>query len=107
MIDLRISWELPHWLYWVLLLIGPLIVMFFVWRAERRGDTPSGGTVPMEEEGNALDYLPGNALTRFIDAVSGFTGRYVAYLARCAAPLHLFRRGPGPLRVQLADQLGP
>ncbi|WP_440996333.1 TRAP transporter large permease subunit [Arhodomonas sp. SL1] len=84
MIDLRISWELPHWLYWVLLLIGPLIVMFFVWRAERRGDTPSGGTVPMEEEGNALDYLPGNALTRFIDAISGFTGRYVAYWALLA-----------------------
>lgn len=79
MIDLQISWELPHWLYWSLILFGPLVVMFFVERSHRKGGTVTGGT---EEgpEGVSREFVPpGNVITRVIDAISGFSGRYVAY----------------------------
>lgn len=79
MIDLRITWVMPHWLYWSLLLLGPLIVMWMVNRSHRKGAEISATTEAIPE-GAPPDYVPpGNAVTRVIDAISGFTGRYVAY----------------------------
>ncbi|MBA1149221.1 TRAP transporter large permease subunit [Ectothiorhodospiraceae bacterium WFHF3C12] len=79
MIDLQISWELPHWLYWSLILFGPLVVMFFVERSYRKGGTVTGGTEEGPEAVAREFAPPGNAATRVIDAISGFSGRYVAY----------------------------
>ncbi len=80
MIDLRITWEMPHWLYWGLLLIGPLVAMFFVNRSFRRGQQATsniGEDLPEDEDKEPPP--PGNAVTRAIDAMSGYSGRYIAY----------------------------
>lgn len=85
MIDLQLTWQLPHWLYWSLLLLGPLVVMFLVDRSYRRGVRPTGGaeaviedSVPGAESSSKIN-VSGNLVTRIADRVSGFTGRYVAY----------------------------
>jgi len=80
--NLDIEFVLPHWLYWSVLLLLPLIVMFFVDRSFRLGGTIDGGDtaeVPAGEAPEVGFQAPGNALTRVIDRVSGFSGRYVAY----------------------------
>lgn len=80
--NLEINFVLPHWLYWSVLLLLPLVVMFFVDRSFRLGGTVSGGDtaeIPAGEAPEVGFQAPGNALTRVIDRVSGFSGRYVAY----------------------------
>jgi len=79
--NLQVSFVLPHWLYWSLLLVLPLVVMLFVDRSFRRGGTVSGSTTAEVPIGGADgDYRPpGNGFSRVIDKVSGFAGRYVAY----------------------------
>ncbi len=83
MIDLQLTWQLPHWLYWSLLLVGPLVVMYLVDRSFRRGGTVSGGDATAEvapgPESTGSVAVPGNAVTAVADRISGFTGRYVAY----------------------------
>ncbi|SHE79657.1 TRAP transporter, DctM subunit [Modicisalibacter ilicicola DSM 19980] len=90
--DLQINFVLPHWFYWSVLLVLPLVVMLFVDRSFRRGGTVSGATTggaPAAEQDT--DYHPpGNALTRVIDKVSGFTGRYVAYWSLIAPLVYCY-----------------
>jgi tripartite ATP-independent transporter DctM subunit len=84
--NLEVNFTLPHWLYWSVLLLTPLLVMFFVQRSFRRG-APAQGIVADEtpqQPGQVAQAAPGNALTRGIDALSGFTGRYVGYWALIA-----------------------
>jgi tripartite ATP-independent transporter DctM subunit len=85
MIELQLTWQLPHWLYWSLLLLGPLAVMFLVNRSYRRGGVPSGGAEgeatgesPGTESTGHVS-VPGNLVTRVADGISGYAGRYVAY----------------------------
>ncbi|MFT8086128.1 hypothetical protein ACMYMX_23190, partial [Salmonella enterica subsp. enterica serovar Enteritidis] len=70
MIDLQLTWQLPHWLYWSLLLIGPLVVMYLVDRSYRHGKVPSGGAeaeatgeAPGPESTSHVS-VPGNPVTR-------------------------------------------
>ncbi|WP_348814721.1 TRAP transporter large permease subunit [Halomonas sp. H10-59] len=79
--NLQIDFVLPHWLYWAVLAGLPLIVMLLVDRSFRRGGEVSGGDtaetpVATSEQAYAA---PGNVVTRGIDRISGFAGRYVAY----------------------------
>lgn len=85
MIELDINWILPHWLYWSILVFGPLLVMYLVDRSFRRGgavtgggDQPSSEIAPGPESTGRVP-VHGNLVTRIADRVSGFTGRYVAY----------------------------
>lgn len=96
MIDLQINWILPHWLYYLVLLGGPLLVMYFVNRSFRRGGTVTGDvsgadaeTAPGPQSTGHVD-VPGNALTRVADRISGFTGRYVAYWSLIAPFVYAF-----------------
>ena len=41
--NFEIDFVLPHWLYWSVLLLLPLVVMFFVDRSFRRGGHIDGG----------------------------------------------------------------
>lgn len=85
--NLDIEFVLPHWLYWSVLLLLPLVVMFFVNRSFRRGGTVSGSDtveVPAGLEVAAVFKPPGNLFTALVDRVSGFSGRYVAYWALIA-----------------------
>ncbi|MEC9482075.1 MAG: TRAP transporter large permease subunit [Halomonas sp.] len=79
--NLQVNFTLPHWIYWLVLLVLPLVVMFFVERSLRRGGTVSGAATSEVPGGEQRDTYrpPGNGLTRVIDAISGFSGRYVAY----------------------------
>jgi len=85
MIDLQLTWQLPHWLYWSVLLLGPLAVMGLVDRSYRRGGVPSRGTEPHATspsdapQSTSQLRVPGNQVTRLADRISGFTGRFVAY----------------------------
>ncbi|QOR38920.1 TRAP transporter large permease subunit [Billgrantia diversa] len=85
--NLEINFVLPHWLYWAVLLVLPLVVMFFVARSFRRGGTISGGDtaeLPVTEGYSEAYAPPGNVLTKTIDRISGFAGQYVAYWALIA-----------------------
>ncbi|MGM0521514.1 MAG: TRAP transporter large permease subunit [Pseudomonadota bacterium] len=85
--NLDIEFVLPHWLYWSVLLILPLVVMFLVDRSFRRGGTISGGDtaeVPPGQEVEVAYQPPGNLFTYVVDRLSGFSGRYVAYWALIA-----------------------
>ncbi|MCW4148148.1 MULTISPECIES: TRAP transporter large permease subunit [Halomonadaceae] len=85
--NLDIEFVLPHWLYWSVLLLLPLVVMFFVDRSFRRGATVSGGDtaeIPAGEATNVAYQPPGNVFTTIVDRLSGFSGRYVAYWALIA-----------------------
>ncbi|MCL7939864.1 TRAP transporter large permease subunit [Halomonas sp. ATCH28] len=85
--NLDIEFVLPHWLYWSVLLLLPLVVMFFVDRSFRRGGTISGGDtaeVPAGQEVEVAYQPPGNLFTAIVDRLSGFSGRYVAYWALIA-----------------------
>jgi TRAP-type C4-dicarboxylate transport system permease small subunit len=96
MIDFQINWILPHWLYYVVLLGGPLLVMFFVDRSFRRGGTVTGGAesvsaeVAPGPESTGKVAIPGNLVTRTADRISGFTGRYVAYWSLIAPCVYTF-----------------
>ncbi|TDX26075.1 tripartite ATP-independent transporter DctM subunit [Modicisalibacter xianhensis] len=90
--NLQVNFVLPHWVYWLVLLALPLIVMWLVDRSFRRGGTVSGNTtaeVPAGEE-EGVYRPPGNALTRIIDKISGFTGRYVAYWSLIAPLVYCY-----------------
>ncbi|SFI22881.1 TRAP transporter large permease subunit [Modicisalibacter xianhensis] len=90
--NLQVNFVLPHWVYWLVLLALPLIVMWLVDRSFRRGGTVSGNTtaeVPVGEEEDVYR-PPGNALTRIIDKISGFTGRYVAYWSLIAPLVYCY-----------------
>lgn len=90
--NLQVNFVLPHWVYWLVLLALPLIVMWLVDRSFRRGGTVSGNTtaeVPVGEE-EGVYRPPGNALTRIIDKISGFTGRYVAYWSLIAPLVYCY-----------------
>ena len=85
--NLDIEFVLPHWLYWSVLLVLPLVVMFLVDRSFRRGGTISGGDtaeVPAGQEVEVAYQPPGNLFTAIVDRLSGFSGRYVAYWALIA-----------------------
>ncbi|SEM07236.1 TRAP transporter large permease subunit [Halomonas daqiaonensis] len=85
--NLDIEFVLPHWLYWSVLLILPLVVMFFVDRSFRRGGAIDGGDtaeVPPGQEVEVAYQPPGNLFTNVVDRISGFSGRYVAYWALIA-----------------------
>ncbi|MDT8880275.1 TRAP transporter large permease subunit [Halomonas saccharevitans] len=85
--NLDIEFVLPHWLYWSVLLLLPLVVMFFVDRSFRRGGIISGGDtaeVPAGQEVEVAYQPPGNLFTAIVDRLSGFSGRYVAYWALIA-----------------------
>ncbi|HKJ94525.1 MAG TPA: TRAP transporter large permease subunit [Gammaproteobacteria bacterium] len=82
--NLQVNFVLPHWLYWSVLLIGPLVVMVLVNRSFRRGGTVSGTSTEEVPTAGEMPEAPGNAFTRLADAVSGFTGRYVGYWALIA-----------------------
>lgn len=90
--NLQVNFVLPHWVYWSVLLALPLIVMFLVDRSLRRGGKVSGtatAEVPSTEEEVAFR-APGNALSRGIDKISGFTGRYVAYWSLIAPLVYCY-----------------
>ena len=85
--NLEIDFVLPHWLYWSVLLLLPLVVMFCVDRSFRRGGRIDGGDtaeVPAGEEVEIGYQPPGNLFTAIVDRISGFSGRYVAYWALIA-----------------------
>ncbi|MCS4505205.1 hypothetical protein KBTX_00822 [wastewater metagenome] len=82
--NLQVNFVLPHWLYWSVLLIGPLVVMFMVDRSFRRGGTVSGTSTEEVPTAGEVPEAPGNAITRLADTISGFTGRYVGYWAMIA-----------------------
>ena len=91
--NLQVNFILPHWLYWLVLLALPLVVMWLVDRSFRRGGTVSGSTtaeIPAGSEDGAGYRPPGNALTRVIDKISGFTGRYVAYWSLIAPLVYCY-----------------
>lgn len=79
--NLDIEFVLPHWLYWSVLALLPLVVMACVDRSFRRGAVVSGGdTAELPGEAPVERYRPpGNRFTAAVDRVSGFFGRYVAY----------------------------
>lgn len=79
--NLQINFILPHWLYWSVLALLPLLVMLMVDRSFRRGATVSGGnTGEIPEASDDPGYHPpGNRMVAVIDGISGFAGRYVAY----------------------------
>ncbi|CAM3870107.1 TRAP transporter large permease subunit [Vreelandella rituensis] len=77
--NLEINFVLPHWLYWSVLIFLPLVVMFFVERSFRRGETVSGSDTPEVLVTDTGYKAPGNFFTTGIDGISGFFGRYVAY----------------------------
>ncbi|MCA1768512.1 MAG: TRAP transporter large permease subunit [Halomonas sp.] len=85
--NFEINFVLPHWVYWSVLLLLPLVVMFFVDRSFRRGGTIDGGEiaeVPPGQEVEVTYQPPGNLFTNIVDRLSGFSGRYVAYWALIA-----------------------
>ncbi|NOG32123.1 TRAP transporter large permease subunit [Halomonas sp. TBZ9] len=85
--NFEINFVLPHWLYWSVLGLLPLVVMFFVNRSFRLGGKVDGGDIaeiPAGQEVAATYHPPGNLFTRLADGVSGFAGRYVAYWALIA-----------------------
>ncbi|MFY0992563.1 TRAP transporter large permease subunit [Halomonas sp. C05BenzN] len=85
--NLDINFILPHWLYWSVLFLLPLLVMWLVDRSFRRGGTISGGDtaeVPAGEEAAIAFQAPGNLFTAAVDRISAFFGRYVAYWALIA-----------------------
>ncbi|MGM0542939.1 MAG: TRAP transporter large permease subunit [Pseudomonadota bacterium] len=85
--NLEINFILPHWLYWSVLFLLPLLVMWLVDRSFRRGATVSGGDtaeIPAGEAPEAAYQPPGNLFTVAVDRISGFFGRYVAYWALIA-----------------------
>ncbi|WP_029010484.1 TRAP transporter small permease subunit [Azospirillum halopraeferens] len=90
---------LPHWLYWGALLLFPLVYMLFAgWRERRPGTghgTGDGVTAAdLDETAGAksriLASLPGNRFTRFADALSQFTGVFVAYWTVIAVLVYFF-----------------
>ncbi|QNI02837.1 TRAP transporter large permease subunit [Halomonas sp. SH5A2] len=85
--NFEINFILPHWLYWSVLFLLPLLVMWLVDRSFRRGATVSGGDTAEIPAGEAVEVAyqpPGNLFTAVIDRISGFFGRYVAYWALIA-----------------------
>ncbi|OAZ96104.1 TRAP transporter large permease subunit [Halomonas sp. G11] len=85
--NFEINFILPHWLYWSVLFLLPLLVMWLVDRSFRRGATVSGGDtaeIPAGEVPEVAYQPPGNLFTAVIDRISGFFGRYVAYWALIA-----------------------
>ena len=84
--NLDIDFVLPHWLYWAVLALLPLVVMFCVDRSFRRGAVVSGGdTAEIPAEAPVERYHPpGNVFTAVSDSISGFFGRYVAYWSMIA-----------------------
>ncbi|MEA3252653.1 MAG: TRAP transporter large permease subunit [Pseudomonadota bacterium] len=84
--NLDIDFVLPHWLYWAVLALLPLVVMFCVDRSFRRGAVVSGGdTAEIPGEAPVARYHPpGNVFTAVSDRISGFFGRYVAYWSMIA-----------------------
>lgn len=89
MIDLQITFTLPHWMYWGGLLLFPLVMMWAVRRAERRAGPRDPDEPLLSEQIEErvfhdrdldLDALHvENAFTRFADRLSTFTGVFVAY----------------------------
>ena len=87
----HLDFVLPHWLYWGGLLLFPLAFMLIVYLreqqmspAQRDAEAAEAKVLDFVEEGiNPQDHLerlaPGNAVTRFIDGLSMFTGVFVAY----------------------------
>jgi len=96
MIDLELTWQLPHWLYWSLLVLGPLPVMWLVDRSYRRGGTPTGGAESVSDdvapgpESTSHVSVSGNAVSQVADRISGFTGRYVAYWSLIAPFIYTY-----------------
>lgn len=82
---ITVGFVMPHWLYWSLLIVVPPILMFLVWRTEKKARQAR-----VLDEELALDVLaeadpvlhaPGNAFTRALDWISNKTGMFVALWA--------------------------
>lgn len=90
--NFEVNFVLPHWLYWSFLLIGPLVAIYLVQRSFRRGQTPTGVTAEEAAPVGTGETLPapGNAFTRYVDTISGFTGRFVGYWALIAPFIYTY-----------------
>ena len=90
--NFEVNFVLPHWLYWSFLLIGPLVALYLINRSFRRGQTPTGVTAEEAAPVGTGETVrpPGNAFTRYVDAISGFTGRFVGYWALIAPFIYTY-----------------
>jgi len=77
MINADIEFVLPHWLYWGGLVAFPLVYMLlirFLGTAQAEdADVPAG----YERYKNVI--IPRTSFTRWVDGISDFAGRFVAY----------------------------
>ncbi len=85
MTGITVGFVMPHWLYWGLLVVVPLILMVLARQSEKKRPP-----LPVADEELALDVLaeedpvmhvPGNAVTRALDWISNQTGTFVALWA--------------------------
>ena len=94
----HLRFELPHWLYWGGLLSFPLFYMVALRLAGRKRKTAEAVVVELADEiegdvnptGHIDRYAPGNWLTRQIDALSVFTGAFVAYWTVIAVVVYFY-----------------
>ena len=89
------SFVLPHWLYWGALLLFPLAYILVAGWRERRHDAGEAVTAAdLDDQAGAksriLASIPGNRFTRFADALSQFTGVFVAYWTVIAVLVYFF-----------------
>jgi len=83
--EITVGFVMPHWAYWSLMIVVPLVLMFLIRRAEKKAKSAA---VPDEElaldvlaEEDPSTHAPGNAVTRVLDWISNQTGTFVALWA--------------------------
>ena len=94
----ELRFALPHWIYWGGLAAFPLVYMAVLRLSGRRrttqGDALAATADRIERDvnptGHVERYAPGNWLTRQIDALSVFTGSFVAYWTVIAVVVYFY-----------------
>ncbi|MGQ9369998.1 TRAP transporter small permease subunit [Azospirillum sp. ST 5-10] len=89
------SFVLPHWLYWGALLLFPLVYIALAgWREHRHAAEEGITAADLDDQAGAksriLASIPGNRFTRAVDALSQFTGVFVAYWTVIAVLVYFF-----------------
>ncbi|SDG46184.1 TRAP-type mannitol/chloroaromatic compound transport system, small permease component [Limimonas halophila] len=88
MFDADIEFVLPHWLYWGGLIAFPLVYMLIV---RIRGAGAAGEEdVPEGHERFKDVLIPTTLFTRWVDGISDFMGRFVAYWTVIAVVVYFY-----------------
>jgi len=87
MFETDINFVLPHWAYWGGLLAFPLSYMLLM---RLRGGVAEGDDVPAGYERYKDVVIPRTRFSRFVDAVSDFVGRFVAYWTAIAIVVYFY-----------------